>query len=109
MSTDTTITLMSLALDATVMRQTAIAHNVANSNSVNAQTISVNFEEQLPQQITNESLSSIHPFYELSPDSLSLDQHMALNIANMTHYRALIKGLNEKFALMKLALQGTNT
>lgn len=108
---DTTVELVSLALDAALMRQTAIANNIANSNSVDYQTMEVNFEQQLNEgQIirNSEDLSSIRPFYQLSEQHSSIDEQMALNVQNMTHYRALIKGLNQKLAIMKLALQGTN-
>lgn len=110
MNSDTTIQLVSLALDASLMRQTAIARNVANSNSLGYQTVDVNFEQQLTDQVMSpeSDLSSVKPFYELSEQHSSIDEQMALNVKNMTHYRALIKGLNQKFSIMKLALQGTN-
>ena len=44
---DPTIELVSLALDAALMRQTAIANNVANINTTAYQTLEVNFEQQL--------------------------------------------------------------
>lgn len=109
--TDGTIELMSLALDASLMRQTAIATNIANVNSIDYQTMEVNFEQQLneAQLMTSpENLSSVQPFYQLSEQHSSIDEQMAFNVQNMTHYRALIKGLNQKLAIMKLALQGNN-
>ncbi|WP_298627870.1 hypothetical protein [uncultured Legionella sp.] len=111
MNKDTTIELVSMALDASLMRQTAIANNVANINSIGYQTMEVNFEQQLDKThlITDsEELSVIKPFYQTSDHQSSIDEQMALNVQNMTHYRALIKGLNQKLAIMKLALQGTN-
>jgi flagellar basal-body rod protein FlgB len=104
MNTDPTLSLVSLALDASLMRQTAIANNIANINSVNYQTLEVNFE----QQLQSNELSSIKPFYQPSEQPSTIDEQMSLNVANITHYRALIKGLNQKFAIMKLALQGNN-
>ncbi|KGP63294.1 hypothetical protein EP47_09180 [Legionella norrlandica] len=110
MSNDPTITLLGLALDASLMRQTAIANNIANTYSINYQTMEVNFEQQLDELELNqiENLSTITPFYQLSENQSSMDEQMALNIQNMTHYRALIKGLNQKLSIMKLALQGNN-
>lgn len=108
---DTTIELISLALDAALMRQTAIANNIANTNSADYQTMEVNFEQQLHEgqfPHSQEDLSAIKPFYQTSEHHSSIDEQMALNVQNMTHYRALIKGLNQKLAIMKLALQGTN-
>lgn len=106
MSTDNTIQLVSLALDATLMRQTAIANNVANTNTPNYQTMEVNFERQLED--SSSDLSIVKPQYQISDHHSSIDEQIALNVQNMTHYRALIKGLNQKLAIMKLALQGNN-
>ncbi|MDI1352442.1 MAG: hypothetical protein PSV35_06680 [bacterium] len=110
MSSDTTIQLVRLALDASLMRQTAIANNIANANSTNYQTLEVNFEQQLNDSsfISSEEISTLVPFYLPAEQQSSIDEQMALNVQNITHYRALIKGLNHKLAIMKLALQGTN-
>jgi flagellar basal-body rod protein FlgB len=51
-------------------------------------------------------LSSIKPFYQPSEQHSPIDEQMMLNVQNSTHYRALIKGLNQKLAIMNLALQG---
>ena len=88
------------------MRQTALAYNIANSNSLNQETLEVNFEQEL--QDPTADLSSLHPYYQLSDHHSSIDEQMALNVKNMTQYRALVKGLNQKLAIMKLALQGNN-
>jgi flagellar basal-body rod protein FlgB len=101
---DSTIQLISLALDASLMRQTAIANNIANNNTVSYQAMNVNFE----QQLTNHSLTGIKPFFELSNNSSSIDEQIALGVKNSTQYRALIKGVNYKISLMKLALHGNN-
>ncbi len=109
MNSDPTVKLVSLALDAALMRQTAIANNIANINTNDYKTMEVNFEQQLNETFRNdEDLSSINPFYQTSDHQSSIDEQMVLNVQNMTHYRALIKGLNQKLAIMKLALQGTN-
>lgn len=114
MSHDTTIQLISLSLDASIMRQTAIANNIANANTSDYQTQGVNFEQQLNEQSllknnTNESaLADIKPFYEQNETTSPIDEQIALSVKNATQYRALIKGLNHKLAIMKLALQGNN-
>jgi len=109
MSQDTIIDLVSLALDAALMRQTAIANNIANANTRDYQTIEVNFEQQLSNLPSDEStLSIIKPFYEPSNTYSSIDEQLALEVKNATHFRALIKGLNHKLAIMKLAVQGNN-
>lgn len=111
MSQDNTIALISLALDAALMRQTAIANNIANANTHDYQTQSVNFEEQLNGLSTDgESLfADVRPFYEQSTVNSSIDEQLALSVKNATQFRALIKGLNHKLAIMKLAVQGNSS
>lgn len=112
MSMDNTIELVSLALDAAIMRQTAIANNVANSNTRGYQTQEVNFEQQLknlPME-TNEALSDlVKPYYEACETQSSIDEQLALGVKNATQFRALIKGLNHKLAIMKMALEGNHS
>ena len=107
MNSDKTVELVSLALDASLMRQTAIANNVANINTPDYKTIEVNFEQQL-SEVNAGDLTALHPVYQQSAYQSSIDEQMALNVQNSTHYHALIKGLNQKLSIMKLALQGTN-
>lgn len=102
--TDTTIDLISLALDASLMRQTAIAENIANANTKNYQAMAVDFENQLNEG----TLENVKPVYEYTDALISIDEQIASSVKNATHYRALIKGLNHKFAIMKLAVQGNN-
>ena len=109
MNDDNTIELISLALDAALMRQTAIATNIANVNTEHYQSMSVNFEEQFTLIDNQETGHTIKPFYEPSSTFSSLDEQMAMNVQNATQYRALITGLNHKLAIMKLALQGNNS
>ncbi len=112
MSNDPTIQLISLALDASLMRQTAIANNIANANTVDYHSMAVNFEQQLSDQTLTQtseaSIRDIKPFYEQSESNSPIDEQIALSVKNATQYRALIKGLNHKLAIMKLALQGNN-
>ena len=102
MTAENTIELISLALDASLMRQTAIATNIANANSRGYQTIGVNFEQQLTDSLENPG----KPVYQVEPHQSSIDEQIALSVKNATHYRALVKGLNHKLAIMKLAVQG---
>lgn len=102
-----TIELISLALDAALLRQTAIANNIANANTSGYQTIEVNFEQQL-SQLSEGSLNEIHPFLQLAERFSPINEQLSQSIQNATQYRALIKGLNQKLALMKLALGRDN-
>ncbi len=108
MINDITIDLVSLALDAALMRQTAIAKNIANVNTRDYQTMGVDFEQQLNAS-SDSTLESIKPIYELTEAPVSIDEQIAASVKNATQYRALIKGLNHKLAIMKLAVQGNNT
>lgn len=105
--TDSTIELISLALDAALMRQTAIATNVANINTKGYQTMGVDFEKQLSES-NKTSLDNIKPVYESIDAPNSIDEQIASGVKNATQYRALIKGLNHKLAIMALAVQGNN-
>ena len=104
MTLDKTINLVTLALDASLMRQTAIAANIANINTKGYQTMKVDFETQLL-----DSNENIKPVYEYTDAPTSIDEQIASSVKNATQYRALIKGLNHKLAIMKLAVQGNNT
>jgi len=105
MNYDATIELISLALDASLMRQTAIANNIANANTQGYQSMEVNFEQQLANS-EPAFFKETQPFYQVSDRPASMDEQIALSVKNATQYRALIKGLNQKLAIMKLALQG---
>ena len=105
MTHDYSIELVSLALDAALLRQTAIAQNVANINTRGYQTVGVSFEDQLNPQ----SIESVKPQLALDPTHKTLDQQIALGVQNATHYRALVKGLNHRFALMALAVHGNQS
>lgn len=114
MNHDNTIELIGLALDAALMRQTAIASNVANANTQNYRTVEVNFEQQLSNlsqdkyQAAETAFSEIKPVYVQRDTQSTLDEQIALGVQNATQFRALIKGLNYKLAIMKLAVQGNN-
>jgi flagellar basal-body rod protein FlgB len=94
---DNTIQLVNQALDLALMRQTAIASNIANINTREYKTMSVEFENQM------------NPVYQQTDKPNLIDEQIAASIENATQYRALIKGINHKLAIMKLAIQGNNT
>jgi flagellar basal-body rod protein FlgB len=106
MTDDLTIQWISLALDAALMRQTAIATNVANVNTKDYHRLSVDFE----QQLHNFGTRPTTPRYVVDERSsaVALDEQMTLSVKNSTQFQALIRGLNQKLALMHIALQGVN-
>lgn len=109
MIVDNTVELVSLALDAALMRQTAIANNIANANTQGYQAIQVSFEEQLDQlSPTEDHHINIKPIYEQSGVPVQLDEQISMSVQNATQYRALIKGVNHQLAIMALAVHGNN-
>jgi len=103
---DFTVNLINQALDAALMRQTAIANNIANANSQDYQVTRIEFESQLKKVQTNEDLAAVKPQVVTQDADVKIDQEMALSVKNATHYRALIKGINHHFAIMQLAIKG---
>lgn len=104
MIVDRTIDLIHVALDASLMRQTAITYNIANANTQDYQAIGVSFE----QQLNGDTEGMMQAVYTRNDDHRGIDEQIALSVKNATHYRALIKGLNHKLSIMKLAIQGNN-
>jgi flagellar basal-body rod protein FlgB len=103
---DGTIELISHALDAAIMRHTAIACNIAHANSEGYQAIKVCFEEQLERLNENERPT---PYYEETETPVEIATQISEGIQNNTQYRALIKGINHKLTMMTLALQGNTS
>ena len=85
--TDSTIDLISLALDAALMRQTAIAANIANVNTKDYQAMAVDFEKQLADS-SEVTLDNIKPVYEYTDEHTSIDEQIASSVKNATQYRA---------------------
>ena len=118
----TTVQLVSMALDASSLRHMAIANNIANVNSPDYGVLKVNFEEQLAavkEDLLNRHddgalaarLTGIKPFVEADSASTSdnnpgvkLDMEMVKLAQNVVHYQALLKGLANKMAVVRLAI-----
>ena len=108
---DKTIDIIGYALDAAIMRETAIAANIARVNRPNARTLTVDFETQLTSALDSHQTfeaADIAPHYTYHTAPAQLDEQVALSVKNTTQYHALIKGLNHKLAIMNLAIQGNN-
>lgn len=107
-----TVGLVSLALDAAVMRQQAIAQNIANVNTPGYRALGVSFEGRLAeargalaQGRPPASLGEFRPVFELAPaDPVSLDTQMAALSENTLHHQALLKALGKHMALMSVAI-----
>lgn len=111
-----TVGLLSLALDASAMRQQAIAHNIANANTPGYQRIGVSFESRIGalKQAVHEGrtpslagLGDFRPAFEVAGapgDAVALDMEMAALSENTLHHQALLKALNKELALLGIAI-----
>jgi flagellar basal-body rod protein FlgB len=112
--------LLSMALDATVMRQQAIAQNIANANTPGYRAIDVSFEEQLSglreglesgQGVTKEALAGLEPRFVADQaasggdGAVSLEMQLAKLSENTLHQQILLKMLNTHFAIMNSAMK----
>lgn len=110
-----TVGLLSLALDAAVMRQQAIAHNIANASTPGYQRIGVSFEDHIGQlkqavrdgKLPPPSLASFQPLFQplgQAGDTVSLETEMATLSENTLHHQALLKALSKHMALASIAI-----
>lgn len=111
-----TVGLVSMALDATALRHQAIAQNIANANTPGYQRLGVSFESHLGalrnvvRQGGTPSLSSLRDFrpaLELvgAPgDAVSLDMEVAALSENTLQQQALLKVLNKHLGLLSTAI-----
>ena len=130
MSTDNTIQLVSLALDAALMRQTAIANNIANINTPGYKRMEVSFEEELAVAAKGEPRSGIaltHPKHiaprEKVPapnqirtientslrtdgNNVDIDAEMAAMTKNNIFYNTVAQRINGYYTNIKLAIKG---
>ncbi|MCC5792164.1 MAG: hypothetical protein JJT82_06085 [Legionellaceae bacterium] len=106
MEHDFTISLVRTALDALLLRQSVLAHNMANANSADFREIRLDFAEQLRNAHSLSELNQIQLQPQRSDEPVKMDQNLALSVENNLQYRALVKGLNQKLAIMRLAITG---
>ncbi|WEF32845.1 flagellar basal body rod protein FlgB [Pseudoduganella chitinolytica] len=111
-----TVGLLSMALDATALRQRAIAQNIANANTPGYQRIGVSFETHLGalqntlKQGGTPSLASLRDLRPmLEPvgkpgDPVALDMEVAALSDNTLQQQALLKVLNKHMSLLSTAV-----
>lgn len=110
-----TLALLSKALDAAAMRQTAHAHNIANANAEGFAPLRVSFEEHLQQvqdalsrgdRPTAADVGSVQASVETLGvgAKVEIDTEVAALARNGLHYQALIKALGHELSLMSLAV-----
>jgi len=113
-----TVSSVSLALDAAVLRHQAIASNIANANTPGYQPLRVSFEDQLGalgaslgQPADASALAAVTPRLERdasapvvdSGSSVALDEEVARLSANTVHYQALLRGLSKQLSILGIA------
>ena len=113
-----TVALVSLALDSAVLRQQAIAHNIANANTPGFRRQSVRFEEQFAslrtqleqgRAVSRQDFAAVRPVMDIEPlaqgpGSVSLDSDVAQLSENTLQHQVLLKALNRQIALVSAAI-----
>ena len=106
------VDLLRLALDASIMRQQAIAHNIANANTPGYQRMGVSFEAQVAQLMDQQKagtptlpMAALRPeFVSIGQEPVSLDTEMASLAENTLHHQALLKALSKQMSLVSTAI-----
>ncbi len=127
----TNIDIQKKALDASWLRQSLIANNIANVNTPGYKRSDIDFETTLRDfldskqtvltrthsaHFNNSGLvaDSLSPkiekdrrsSYRLDGNNVNIDVEMANNAANQLKYNAMIKEINGQFNRMKAAIKG---
>jgi flagellar basal-body rod protein FlgB len=111
-----TLQAVTSALDATLLRQQAIATNVANAGTPGYTPVRVEFESRLSEAQEalgqGESLDAsmlrapvvVSSFTPNGEQGVRLDQQMSDMVTNSVRYQALVKGLGDEYKLLSAAL-----
>ena len=109
---DTTM-VVAKALDAAVLRQQAIAQNVANANTPGYRRLSVQFENQLAAALqdgaTAASIARVTPRLVLAvepEDTTGTESDLAQLTETVLHHHALVKSLEKHLSLLGSAING---
>lgn len=110
-----TTSVLSLALDAAVLRQQAIASNIANANTAGYVRQTVSFDRQLealgagrtdPVRVAHIAHAGlrIEPVGVDASGPVQLDMEVAQMAQNAVHYQALLKGIEKQYAILATAI-----
>jgi flagellar basal-body rod protein FlgB len=110
-----TTSVLSLALDAAVLRQQAIANNIANANTAGYVRQTVSFDRQLealgaaradPARLARLARPALHiePAGPEAAGPVQLDLEVARMAQNATHYQALLKGIEKQYGILAVAV-----
>ena len=100
--------IVTLALDATTLRQQVAASNIANAGIEGFQRSQVSFEEQLRGvaarlDLSPAGMAALRPRVVNDPGPVSLDQDVTAMAGNAIHYQTLLKALNAELDLIGVA------
>jgi flagellar basal-body rod protein FlgB len=115
-----TTAAIGLALDAAILRQQAIAANIANAGVEGYTPVTVDFESRLDEarsalesrgRLDAASLVDVRPALETAPldarglpPKVALDVEVASMAQNSAQYQALVKGLAKHYAMLATAV-----
>jgi len=106
-----TLPALSAALDAALVRQQVIAHNIANAHTENFVPQRVSFDVALATAGKDPISASLQvdvrtePQINLSIDgAVRLDAEVAAMAQNNAHYQALLKALNRHLSVLSIAV-----
>jgi flagellar basal-body rod protein FlgB len=112
-----TTSLLGLAIDAAVMRQQALAQNIANVNTPGYRRLSVNFEQRVAALADGAAgaapraadLASLRPYVEVAgpgakDGGVELDTEVAAMAENTLRHQVLLKALSKHLGLIAIAV-----
>ena len=116
-----TLSSLSLALDAAVLRHQVVAHNIANSDAEGFVPMRVKFSESMEdarrqlgegRRLEMEHVAAwsedgtvLEPVtFGGLPGKIQLDSEVAQMAQNSVHYQALLRGLNKHMAVLASAV-----
>lgn len=108
---DVTTVMLSTALDATVMRQQAIAQNIANANTPGYRHLAVQFEAELSKALRSsrpDAAAGVVPRLVEAPRALGnegTDLELAQLSETVLHHRALVTILDKRVAILNTAIK----
>lgn len=120
-SGDVTTQLVSLALNASLARHTAIATNIANANNEGYQPLHVTFDQQLAlvqsrlvdpryDASTLRLIDSLKraavPTEDPSAPAVQIDAESAKMVQNAIQYESLLTAYNKMLAVTRMAISG---
>ncbi|WP_440994234.1 flagellar basal body rod protein FlgB [Cysteiniphilum litorale] len=116
---DVTLCLLQRVLDVDDLKQQVISNNIANTNTPGFTAQSVDFNQALaaigqslnhgdrPEQ-TRDVIAHAKAEIEAATDHNTLDQQMLMMNQTSIEYQTLIKGVQQKYSLFNIAINGGN-